>query len=108
MAQNVQMGEYEAAKRFDLSVIQKRIQNLERELAEASDSEKVWNLYHRNDVVVTTKITSAAGKKKVDHTEFSTLKLPPLSDSKTSKMPPAAALAAKTFRYSPRTPRLTQ
>lgn len=108
MAHNVQIGEYEAAKRFDLSVINKRIQNLERELAEASDSEKVWNLYHRNDVVVTTKITSGAGKKKIEQSEFSTLKLPPLSDSKSSRIPPAAALAAKTFKYSPRTPRLSQ
>lgn len=108
MAHSVQIGEYEAAKRFDLSVIQKRIQNLERELAEASDSEKVWNLYHRNDVVVTSNKSSGAGQRKVKQSEFSTLNLPPLSDSKTSKIPPAAALAARTFRYSPRTPRLTQ
>ncbi|KAK8886061.1 hypothetical protein M9Y10_041521 [Tritrichomonas musculus] len=108
MAHNVQIGEYEAAKRFDLSVIQKRIQNLERELAESSDSERVWNLYHRNDIVVKTNNSSGAGKRKVKPSEFSQLALPPLTDSKTNKLPPAAALAAKTFRYSPRTPRLTQ
>ncbi|OHS93915.1 hypothetical protein TRFO_39917 [Tritrichomonas foetus] len=103
-AHNVKIGEYEAAKNFDLSVARKRIQNLERELADASDSDKVWNLYHRNDYPKSKK-RAAVPKRSILVQEFNTLALPPLDEPRTSRLPPAAVLAVQTYRQPPRTPR---
>ena len=103
-AQNVKIGEYEAAKNFDLDVARKRIQNLERELADASDSDKVWVRYHRNEYIRPQKLRGVS-RRSINPQEFTSLNLPPLDEPKSSRLPPAAKLVVQTYRQSPRSPR---
>lgn len=86
--QQVREGEYEAAKKFELGVAQRRIQNLENEKVGKSDPDKVWALYHRNDTGRRKLAQSLAvfpGKKRINVNDFNKLTLPPLRESMTAR-----------------------
>jgi hypothetical protein len=84
--QSVRRGEYEAAKDFDVGVAQKRIENIQRQIDELTDPERVWALYHRYDTdPIVTRDPGVLHKRALVAAEYTTLALPPLRTSAIAK-----------------------
>lgn len=49
-AQDVRLSEHECKAKIEMLHAQRRVNNLKNELADARDPQKVWNLFHRNDI----------------------------------------------------------
>lgn len=78
-AQQAKRCEYESAKKFDLSVLERRIIKLKMEMETVKDGDRYWNLHHRNDGDPTARAPRSdrnKGKKPIYISEFNTLALP--------------------------------
>ena len=89
-AQAVRTQELRAASESELRVARNRIAKLENEIKGSTDSEKVWNLYHRNDVrekagVATARGARRAGKRQFSMSDYNTLALPPLREPRSAR-----------------------
>ena len=89
-AQAVRTQELRAASEAEIRVARNRIAKLENEIRGSTDSEKVWNLYHRNDVreragVATARGARLAGKRQFLMSDYNTLALPPLREPRSAR-----------------------
>jgi hypothetical protein len=96
---SVRRGEWQAARDFELSKLNKRVENLGTELEEMSDPEKVWARYHRTDTDPDVARESGVLHKNMpDIGAHNTLPLPPLG---------ASSLARRTIKKLNRSMKLS-
>ena len=95
MAQSRRVSEVKAAGEQAVIAMKKRITNIEHELELAKDSDKYWNLYHRNEPLpsgirsYSPSKTKSRRRREAENSQnaktINTLRLPPLIDPRTRK-----------------------
>jgi hypothetical protein len=76
-AQDLKRSEHSAKGKIEVGVAERRVENLKRQVTDASDPAKVWNLFHRHDRGGEGK-TAAAGHGNPAPCNPFRLSLPPL------------------------------
>ena len=100
-SQKRKRAEFNAAKEEDLNVIRQKIRKLENGLESAADQDKVWNGKKRQVMEKTMREVSipqpqfGVGKKRIDVTQFNTLKLPALGSESPIQKKKKAKLQEK-------------
>ena len=103
-AQKVTKDTYEGAVKHDLGIAKRRIENIEKEIEDSKDAEKVWVHYARREArgPPGKRPNARSGRKNcltaINVHDFNTLNLPPLEDNPKWKNEPELSPELKAKR----------
>jgi hypothetical protein len=96
-AQDVRLAERDCKQNAKIAVLEKRVQNLKRQLDDASDPAKVWNLFRRNQTRGAGK--KAAAPKPPPPKNLYYLTLPPLQGPQSARRRAASKRKNEMSRF---------